>query len=41
MDFIENKCKVIHIGRNNVNFEYQLNNKLAKSVEKENTWGSL
>ena len=41
MDFNDNKCKVMHIGRNNANFEYQLNNQLVKSVEKENDLGSL
>ena len=37
----ENKCKVMHIGRNSENFEYQLNNKLVKTVEKEKDLGVI
>ena len=35
MDFNVNKCGVMHIGKTNLEFQYQMNDGWVKSVEEE------
>ena len=35
MDFNVNKCEIMHIGKRNLDFHYQMNDGWVKSVEEE------
>jgi len=35
MDFNVDKCKVMHIGRNNPEYEYSMNNNVLQEVQQE------
>ena len=41
MDFSVNKCGVMHIGKSNLEFQYQMNDEWVKSVEEERELGVL
>ena len=41
MDFNIDKCKVLHIGSKNINFEYSLNNKWLPTNSKEKDLGVI
>ena len=40
MEFIVNKCGVIHTGKRNLGFQYQMNDGWVKSVDEERREGS-
>ena len=39
MDFNVDKCKVMHIGRNNPEYEYSMNNSVLQEVQQEKDLG--
>ena len=41
MDFNVNKCGVMHVGKRNVEFQYQMNDGWIKSVDEERDLGVL
>ena len=41
MDFNVNKCGVMHIGKRNLEFQYQMNDGWVKSVDEERDLGVL
>ena len=41
MDFNVNKCGIMHIGKSNLDFQYQMNDGWIKSVDDEIDFGVL
>ena len=41
MDFNINKCRVMHVGKRNVDFQYQINDGCIKSADEERGLGVL